>query len=72
MVEVRINGTPLEQTLPKGLGIQNTDPAHLAFPSTLEFSLTAGALRAGKNLVEVQVKDGGWFTWDSLDIHAQQ
>ena len=67
-----MNGRRMEGSLPLGLGIQRTDPAHLAFPATLEFSLTAGALRAGKNLVEVQVKNGGWFTWDSLDIHTQQ
>ena len=67
VVGVRVNGKALEQSLPEGLGIQNTDPAHLAFPATLEFEIPASALQGGKNILEVQVKNGGWFTWDSLE-----
>ena len=66
-VEVTINGKTLEQTLPEGLGIQKTEPAHLAFPATLEFELASSLLLRGKNVVEVRVKNEGWFTWDSLE-----
>ena len=31
-VKIRVNGRPFEALLPKGLGIQRTDAAHLAFP----------------------------------------
>jgi hypothetical protein len=31
------------------LGIQNRDPAHLAFPTTVEFEIPASGLHAGKN-----------------------
>ena len=72
VVGVRVNGKALEQSLPEGLGIQNTDPAHLAFPATLEFGIPAGALQGGKNILEVQVKNGGWFTWDSLECISEK
>ena len=66
-VAVTVNGQSFEQTLPAGLGVQNSDPAHLAFPATATFDIPAGALRDGTNTLEVQVKNGGWFTWDSLE-----
>ena len=72
VVGVRVNGKALEQSLPEGLGIQNTDPAHLAFPATLEFEIPASALQGGKNILEVQVKNGGWFTWDSLECISEK
>jgi len=68
VVETVVNGTSFEQTLPNGLGIQKTDPPHLAFPATMEFRLPQNLLRYGKNTLEVRIKNGGWFTWDSLDM----
>jgi beta-mannosidase len=67
VVEVRINGKAFEQSLPKGLGLQNAEPAHLAFPSTMVFEIQFGGLRKGNNVMDVRVKNAGWFTWDSLD-----
>lgn len=67
VVEARINGRTFEQSLPKGLGLQNVEPAHLAFPSTAVFEIPASGLRAGKNSVEVRIRNNGWFTWDALE-----
>lgn len=68
VVEAIINGKGLAKALPLGLGRQLTDPAHLAFPATAEFELPAGTWKTGKNSLQIRVKDGGWFTWDSLDL----
>ncbi len=68
VIQLSLNGRALENTLPKGLGIQRTDPAHLAFPATAEFVLTDSDLREGENLLRVSVKGDGWFTWDALDL----
>lgn len=68
VVEVTVNGQRFEQALGTGLGIQNTDPAHLAFPATARFDLPAGALRAGENTLEVRVRNASWFSWDALDL----
>ena len=68
VVSLKLNGKAMEQTLPAGLGIQNSDPAHLAYPETLEFAVPAGVLRKDANVLEVQVASGGWFTWDSVEI----
>jgi hypothetical protein len=67
-VELTVNGRSFEQSLPEGLGIQNTDPAHLAFPATVTFDIPPGVLRTGKNALEVRVKNGGWFAWDALAL----
>ena len=67
-VAVTFNGRQMEKSLPAGMGIQRTDPAHLAFPATLEFQVPAADLRPGKNTLEVCVQDDGWFSWDALDI----
>jgi len=67
-VAITINGRRMEKSLPLGLGIQRTDPAHLAFPATVEFEVPAADLRPGKNTLEVRVQDDGWFSWDALDI----
>ena len=67
-VVVTINGQPMEGSLPLGLGIQRTDPAHLAFPATLEFQIPAKDLRRGKNALEVRIKDDGWFSSDAMDL----
>jgi hypothetical protein len=66
-VALTVNGKALEQTLPEGLGVQKTDPGHLAYPATLEFPIAEGSLKAGTNVVEVKVAGPGWFTWDSLE-----
>jgi len=68
VVEVEMNGRKMEATLPKGLGIQSRDPAHLAFPATLEFEIPASQLHVGRNSLAVGVKGNGWFTWDALDL----
>jgi len=68
IIEIAINGRTMEKALPKGLGIQRTEPAHLAFPVTIEFDLPATSLRSGKNSLTVRVKGGGWFAWDALDL----
>ena len=68
VVSLKLNGKAMEQTLPAGLGIQKEDPAHLAYPETLEFAVPAGVLRERGNALEVRVASGGWFTWDSVEI----
>jgi hypothetical protein len=69
-VEVLVNGRRFEATLPKGLGIQRTDPAHLAFPFSVEVRLPSDVLVPGDNVVEVRVANAGWFTWDAMDVLA--
>jgi hypothetical protein len=68
VVQVTINGRMIEMTLPKGLGIQRKDPAHLAFPATLVADLAASDLHVGKNVLTVRVKGSGWYSWDSMDL----
>ena len=70
LVEIEINDHIFTRTLQRGLGIQAADPAHLAFPESATFDLPAGTLRAGSNSLTISVKQGGWFTWDSLDLSA--
>jgi hypothetical protein len=70
VVEVILNGRAMEQTLPPGLGIQRTDPAHRAFPVTRTFELSAADLRDQNTLV-VRIKGKGWFSWDALDLVSQ-
>jgi beta-mannosidase len=67
-VQIVINGRTMEQTLPQGLGIQNTDPAHRAFPATVEFELAGSDLRENTNTLTVSVPGNGWFSWDSLEL----
>ena len=67
-VGVTINGRRMEGSLPVGLGIQQTDPSHLAFPATVEFQIPARNLRLGKNTLEVRVEGDGWYTWDAMDF----
>ena len=69
---VAMNGRRMGKSLPLGLGIQRTDPAHLAFPATVEFSFPPQALRAGQNVLEVRVEADGWFTWDAMDLLSWQ
>ena len=68
LLRVTVNGTQFERLLDTGLGIQNMDPAHLAFPQTAEFELPAGTLADGTNTLEVRLGNSSWFTWDSLDL----
>ncbi len=68
LVAVTVNGTLFEGRLKTGLGIQNRNPAHLAFPQTLELRLPRGILVIGHNTLEVRVKNASWFTWDSIDL----
>jgi hypothetical protein len=70
-VVVELNGRKQEQALPKGSGIQSRDPAHLAFPATVEFDIPVADLRKGVNSLTVTVTGKGWFTWDSLDLVAK-
>ncbi len=70
LIEITLNGKKFEQSLKGGLGIQISDPAHLAFPATAQFTLAAGTLKAGTNVLEVRVSNDGWLTWDSLDLLA--
>ena len=65
---VTVNGNQFEGSLPTGLGIQNQDPAHLAFPQTAEFHLPAGTLQKGRNTLEIQISNAAWFTWDAIDL----
>jgi beta-mannosidase len=69
-VEVTVNDRIFKKKLPKGLGIQDSDPSHLAFPATLEFDLPKGTLKSGRNVLRIQVNNCGWFTWDALDLVA--
>ena len=68
LLRVTVNGTQFERLLDTGLGIQNMDPAHLAFPQTAEFELPAGTLADGTNTLEVRLANSSWFSWDSLDL----
>jgi len=67
-VEIAVNGQSVHRHLPKGLGIQNSEPAHLAFPAILEFDVPQGVLKKGKNKIQVRVNNIGWFTWDAMDV----
>ena len=68
VIEVEANGHHYSRELPRGLGKQLEDPAHLAFPHTVGIELPAGTWRSGANSLKISVKPGGWFTWDSLDL----
>lgn len=68
LIEVRLNGRRFEAALATGLGIQNSDPAHLAFPQMAVIDLPRGTLAAGANTLEVGVVNDSWFTWDAIDL----
>jgi beta-mannosidase len=68
LIEVRLNGRRFEAALATGLGIQNRDPAHLAFPQMAVIELPRGTLAAGANMLEVGVVNDSWFTWDAIDL----
>lgn len=68
IVQIIVNGHLSNAELPGGFGIQKTDPAHRAFPSTLVFDLPGADLKPGANELSIRVRGSGWFTWDSLDL----
>jgi hypothetical protein len=68
VVQITFNGRRLQQTLPKGLGIQRTDPAHRAYPATVEFDLAGSELRKKSNTLTVSIAGDGWFAWDALEL----
>ena len=67
-LEVTVNSRRFEASLPGGLGIQNSDPAHLAFPCTSEIRLPGGTLVEGENRLEIRVPNDSWFSWDAIDL----
>lgn len=69
-VEILVNGRRFAVTLPKGLGIQQSEPAHLAFPSTVGIELPPGTLVSGGNVMNVRLTNPGWFTWDAMDLRT--
>ena len=68
---IELNGFSCEKALPAGRSIQHEKPAHLATPATLEFDIPAGVLKSGENVLSVEVKNSGWFTWDAMDLVAK-
>lgn len=68
LLEATVNGRRFEAALPTGLGIQNSDPAHLAFPHTIEIELPGGTLVEGENRLEIRVLNDSWFSWDAIDL----
>ncbi len=68
LIEATLNGRRFETALETGLGIQNRDPAHLAFPQTAVIDLPGGALKVGKNTLEVRLLNDSWLTWDAIDL----
>lgn len=70
LIDATLNGRTFQTELETGLGIQNRDPAHLAFPQTVAIDLPRGTLVAGANTLEVSVVNDSWFTWDAIDLIA--
>ena len=70
-VQITLNGRTVEKLLPKGLGIQRTDPAHRAFPSTVVFDVASSDLRKSTNTLTVRVVGEGWFSWDALELTSK-
>ena len=71
-IQVTVNGKLFEQSLSEGIGLQKTDPSHLAFPSTLTFEIPSSLLQSGKNIIEIRTKNDGWFSWDAMDLIGQK
>jgi len=69
-LEVVVNGRRYEQIWPRGLGIQQDQPYHLAFPTSVQFDLPVGRLRAGDNTVEFGLVNRSWVTLDAIDLVA--
>lgn len=62
---ISINGMDFRADVGPGLGIQDTDPAHLAFPATIEIELPAGTLKPGENSIQIAASNG-WFSLDAI------
>ena len=67
-IEVTVNGNRFEGSLMRGYGLQRHDPAHLAAPQTLALNLPSGTLVAGRNTIQLRLKNASWFTWDAIDL----
>ena len=68
LIIATLNGRAFQTELDTGLGIQNSDPAHLAFPQTVAIDLPRGTLVEVANTLEVSVVNDSWFTWDAIDL----
>lgn len=68
VITVIVNGRTMETKLPIGLGIQSTDPSHLAFPAEVVFEIASKDLHKGNNSISIKVSKGGWFSWDALQL----
>lgn len=64
-VTVWVNDAVFSAEHGPGLGVQDADPAHLAFPATIALELPAGILIEGSNIVRIAAING-WFTLDSI------
>ena len=62
-----LNGRVFTVKIPAGLGLQKTDPQHLAKSKTVEIPVPADVLRLNQNSLILELNDG-WFTWDALDL----
>lgn len=62
---VAVNGTAYPLVITDGLGIQESDPEHLAYPHCATLAIPAGVLKAEENTLTFTVEEG-WFTWDAL------
>jgi hypothetical protein len=56
--------------IPQGYGFQKTGPAHLARAQTAEIEIPPGVLKQEDNLLRINILDGGWLTWDALDLRS--
>lgn len=72
LVRVELNGKSFELQIPEGYGFQKTDPAHLAQAKTAEIEIPAGVLKPNDNILRMKVIDGGWFTWDAMQLRANK
>ncbi len=70
LIDATLNGRTFQTELATGLGIQNSDPAHLAFPQMVAIDLPRGTLVEGANTLEVRLVNDSWFTWDAIDLIA--
>lgn len=67
-IEVIVNGRRFKAALKTGLGIQRSDPAHLAFPQSAILDLPDGTLVEGPNSFDLRLANDSWFTWDAIDL----
>ena len=67
-IEVVVNGIGYRVTLPQGLGLQKSQPDHLAYAATVSVPLPSGALKPGGNRIVVRCAGGRWATLDARDL----